>query len=111
MGWPEITAATNRTLAQAGAFGEAVNYFPLAGGGPLAIRGAFDEQLEEVDPDTGAGITSQRPNLLVTLADLPAAPIRGDRFVLLRTGERFAVEEVLPDGVGTVVAVATRAEP
>lgn len=110
MGWQDLTAATNRTLAQAGAFGEAVQYSPFAGGGPLARSWPFDEEFEEIDADTGAGITSQRPNLLITLSELSAPPQRGDRFVRVRTGKTYSVDEIQKDGVGTVLALCTEAK-
>ena len=75
MGWPETTDRVNRGVREA--FGEEVLYEPL-GGDAVVIRAPHSEEWEEIQPDTGAPIVSQRPNLQVRLADLPAPPVEGD---------------------------------
>lgn len=106
MGWAELTAAANAAVG--GSLGEVVLYYPLAGGGPIELFEVFDLEFEEVQGDTGANVLSQKPNLLVRLSKLAAAPAEGDRFVA--RGLRYAVDEVQADGVGTVLVFGKRAE-
>jgi hypothetical protein len=105
LGWPETTDRVNRGVR--GAFGEEVVYQPL-GLDAVTIRAPHFEEWEEVQPDTGAPIVSQRPNVQVRLADLPAPPVEGDRWTC--RGVTFAVEETRIDGTGAARLVGRRLE-
>lgn len=78
--------------------GEDISYSPAAGGGPFAIRGIFTDNFERVSVVDGAAIISFVPVISVHLADLVAAPLRGDA-VTVRT-VAYTVREVLNDGEG-----------
>lgn len=104
MGWPSIADAANRVVRDT--FGEAVTYLPAAGGS-VAIVAPFSEEYEQVASDGQATVVSQRPNLLVRLADLPAPPAEGDRFTV--RGRTYAVEqEPHLDGTGTGLVFGKR---
>lgn len=77
-------------------FGEDVTYEPKRGGS-YDIRGIFDNQFEQVDPDTEVVISSNSPTLGVKLADLPDVPVKGD-MVIIRN-KRFRVIDSQEDGV------------
>ena len=77
-------------------FGEDVTYEPIRGGS-YEIRGIFDNQFEQVDPDTEVVIASNAPTLGVKLADLPGPPVKGD-IVIIRE-KRFRVIDSQEDGV------------
>lgn len=66
-----------RAQAQA-TFGRPVVYTPKAGGGPYSIYGIFAAPHEEVRFGHGAPVSSVHPTLGIRLADLPAAPAKGD---------------------------------
>jgi hypothetical protein len=88
-----------------GAFGEEVIY-EAVGFDPVTIQAPHGEEWQEVQPDTGAAIVSQRPNLQVRLVDLPAPPAEGDRWTC--RGQRFQVEEARIDGTGAARLVGKR---
>jgi hypothetical protein len=61
-----------------GEHNEKVIYEPLAGGS-YTIVGIFDNQFEQLDPDTEQVIAANQPVIGVKLADLPSAPVKGDK--------------------------------
>ncbi|MDI9240741.1 hypothetical protein QLQ15_17700 [Lysobacter sp. LF1] len=63
------------------------------------INGIFEAQTEQVDPETGAAILSNRPYLHVDLAELQQVPVSGDRCVI--RGRTYRVVEPEFDGQGT----------
>lgn len=64
----------------------------------VEIGAVYDGIFEELDPNTGALIVSQKPSIGVKDSDLPAAPLKGDTLTVL--GRNFKVIEVMPDGQG-----------
>ena len=81
------------------AFGEhdeKVLYSPKRGG-TYEIVGIFDNQYEQVDPDTEQVVAANQPVLGVKLADLPGEPERGDK-VQIR-GKWYRVIDSQEDGV------------
>jgi len=81
--------------------GEAT-YFPKAGGS-INIRGVFDDQAIEVDPDTEKVISSNVFTFGIQLRDLPAEPEKGDRIKIKET--MYRVNDSQEDGVPGVSAV------
>ncbi len=83
-------------------FGEAVVYTPAVGAA-INLRAVFDEDYIAVDPNTGAAVSSATPTLGIRLADLPAAPKKGD--VATLRGRTFKVVDWQPDSEGSGLAV------
>lgn len=81
-------------------FGESVKYVPKVGA-PFDIRGIFDNQFEQVDPDTEIVVASNQPTLGIKLADLPLPPAKGDK-VFVRDLE-YRVIDSQEDGVAGAV--------
>lgn len=76
-------------------------YEPKAGGS-IAIRGVFDDRIQEVDPDTERIISSNRFTFGINLNDIPAAPVKGD--IVKIKGVSYKVIESREDGVQGVSA-------
>ena len=72
-------------------------------GGFKAIRGIFDNIIQEVDPDTEIHISSNAFTFGVKLDDLPLAPANGDKVVVKNT--EYRVIEIREDGVLDVSVV------
>lgn len=79
------------------AFGEDVVYTPR-GQQPINIRGIFDREFQQVDPDTEIVIASNTPMLGVKLADIPFKPKKGDK-VKIRNIE-YKLTDAQEDGQG-----------
>lgn len=95
MAWAD---AVNRILGSSlSVFGEAVTYLPAAGGS-RAMRGIFNEMYNDVDPQSGAIISTQQPNLGVRLADFPVPPTVNDRVTV--RGITYRVRDCQEDGEG-----------
>ncbi|MCP3916149.1 MAG: hypothetical protein GY711_11385 [bacterium] len=78
--------------------GEGVTYLPAAGG-TYSVRGVFSAQFVGVDLQTGSEVTSNTPNVFVSLADIPAVvTIDEDHFE--REGKSYLVKEEHLDGEG-----------
>lgn len=80
-------------------FGEAVTY-TFANWIAVSITAVFDEQYIGVEPANGQAVATAMPVLGVQLSQFPAPPQQGDSVLIQRTGERFVVREVRPDGHG-----------
>lgn len=94
--WDE--AANDTLAATLDTFGGPVQYDPAGGGSfPLASGGVFSDRYKEVDPDTGASITSTRPNLVVHKADWPDGWTRQD-VVTLESGDTYHPIDVQSEG-------------
>ena len=78
-------------------FGENVQFLPIAGGS-FTVRAIFDNQYEQVDPDTEVVVATNQPVLGVRLSDLPALPQKGDRFVV--RGKYYKIVDAQEDGQG-----------
>lgn len=90
------TLACNILDAAKSCFGEDVLYVPKVGT-PLNIRGIFDNQFEQIDPDTEIVISSNQPTLGIKLNDLPLPPAKGDK-VFVRDIE-YRIVDSQEDGV------------
>jgi hypothetical protein len=73
-------------------FGDDVTYTP-AQGSPVSISGVFDNAWFDVD-----GVSTLKPVLRIDLADLDAAPAKGDALEVDETD--YTVNEVHLDGYG-----------
>lgn len=70
------------------------------GGTPFAVDGIFEASTEQVDPDTGAMVLTNQPQISFRLSALQRIPRQGDR-VQVR-GKAYQVAEPDFDGQGTV---------
>lgn len=95
MAWSDETAR----VLDAGLFefGQDVSYTPK-GGVAGTVRGIFDAAFEVVSLEGGVSVSSVQPALGVKLADLAAAPRRGDSFVI--GAKTYEVRDVREDGQG-----------
>jgi len=75
---------------------EAVIYSPKRGGS-YTIVGIFDNQFEQIDPNTEQVVAANQPVLGIRLADLPYAPEKGDGVIV--RGKRYRVIDSQEDGV------------
>ena len=102
-------AAVNRILgSHLRIFGEKVTYLPVVGG-QLALVGIFNEIYTEVDPQSGAMVSTQQPNLGVRLADFRIKPAPNDR-VNVR-GATYLVRDCQEDGEGGAKLLLTKVTP
>ena len=86
-------------------FGEPVTYLPRVGSAyEIAVSdgagGIFEAVTQLVDPDTGAVVISNQPNIYFRLSDLQATPANGDRITV--QGVTYRIVEPLFDGQGGV---------
>lgn len=86
-------------------FGEPVTYIPRTGSAyEIAFAdgagGIFEAVTQLVDPDTGAVVISQQPNIYIRLSDLQAEPQNGDRLTV--RGVTYKILEPQFDGQGGV---------
>lgn len=79
------------------AFKTPAEYTP-AGRDMVCIAGVFDKAASIVDPNTGATISSNQPQLGIRLADLPVAPSNGDMVRI--DGVDYKVYDCQGDGEG-----------
>jgi hypothetical protein len=92
-GWE--AAVSNLNAAVVDTFGRAVLYLPEAGG-QAAIRAVFQPAREAEDASPGVYAV-----LFVRLADLPAAPVRGDEVEI--GSIRYKVFDIEADAEGAAV--------
>ncbi|HQT79769.1 MAG TPA: hypothetical protein PLD10_22220 [Rhodopila sp.] len=92
----------------ANVFGEAVTY-TYANGAPVNMTGVFDEQYLGLEPADGQTVTTAMPVLGVQMSQFPAPPQQGDTVLILRTGNRYIVREVRPDGHGAAKLMLNQA--
>ena len=77
--------------------GEDVFYEPCKGGS-FKIRAIFDENFQQVDPETEEVVDSNTPVLGVKLKDIPFPPEQGDKVIVGR--RKFRVTDSQEDGQG-----------
>lgn len=94
MNWSDVEDRLNRA-ERSSAVAEEVTYTPV-GGGPATVRAVFELEPIDVDPETGVMVASAEPTIEVRVADLPAAPTRGD--VVVARGTSYEVAESPPPG-------------
>ena len=92
-GWEAAVSGLNATVVNT--FGRAVLYLPEAGG-QAVIRAVFQPAREAEDASPGVYAV-----LFVRLADLPAAPVRGDEVEI--GGVRYKVFDIEADAEGAAV--------
>lgn len=87
-------------------FGEGVEYRPLSGG-RYNVKAVFDQNFEQIDPDTEATVSVQQPRIEVKLDDIPVEPRAGDKVRLYNSDskvfENYEVTEIQEDGIGGAV--------
>ncbi|WAP69044.1 hypothetical protein OH818_01530 [Jiella pelagia] len=74
-----------------------MTYYPLEGAS-FTVRGVFNTVFQQVDPDTGAIVGSNQPNLGVRLTDFDKAPASGDKMEI--RGKSYVVVDTQEDGEG-----------
>ena len=77
-------------------------YFPKVGG-PVTLRGVFDDRVQEVTPDSEVAISSNVYSLGLKLDDLPAPPVKGDKVIIKNI--TYKVINSMEDGVDGVSTV------
>ena len=87
--------------------GEDVFYRPRKGGS-FEIKGIFDTQFVQVDPDTEEVVASNVPRVGIKLADIPFAPEQGD--VLEIRNKRYKITDAQEDGLGGVSLLLHRVD-
>lgn len=105
--WEEIVDQAMADCVDA--FGDGtdqVTYTHL-GGAAYTVDGIFEAESIETDPDTGAKIISNTPQISFRLSQLTAMPDNGDTIVI--RGETYKVKEPILDGQGTVTLRLWRA--
>lgn len=98
--WEEIVGKAMDACTRA--FGEGadqVTYTHL-GGAPYTIDGIFEANSEAADPDTGAMVLTNTPQISFRLSAMQRIPRQGDQ-VQIR-GKAYRVAEPDFDGQGTV---------
>ncbi len=104
MTWPAIVGRVNdRALAT---FGQTVVFHPPPAeppGADLTVEAVYGAEFEAIDPDTGALVTADRPELRVRAADIPGVSNEGWRATV--NGNPFDVYEI--QGSADHGAVAT----
>jgi hypothetical protein len=106
--WGALTAPCRDAFGEK-AQGFTVTWLPAAGG-TFAIDGVFDDAYREVGiAANGNAVTSTHPILGVRVADLPAAPLQGDKLTLSRNGRTYVVKEVRPDSHGWAILLLNKA--
>lgn len=107
MGWHDMAnrmlGVAVRTFSAPG-----VELIPGGSGTPVVLASAvFDSSHIEVDPETGAPVSSNNPVLGVRMSDLPAPPIPGSDLIRVSglTGGMawangtYKINDAQPDGV------------
>ncbi len=92
-GWEAAVRELNAAVVET--FGREVVYLPEAGG-QAAVRAVFQPAREAEDASPGVYAV-----LFVRLADLPAAPVRGDQVEI--EGTRYKVFDIEADSEGAAV--------
>ncbi len=78
------------------AFGIDATYLPKSGGS-FPITGIFDNQFEQVDPDTEQVVASNQVTFGIKLKDLPLPPRKNDKLKI--KDKTFRVIDSQEDGV------------
>ena len=93
------------------AFGEhdfPVIYKPIAGGS-YNIVGIFENQYEQVDPDTERVVAANQLTLGVKLSDLPYAPQKGDKVIVRNV--TYRVIDSQEDGIAGAILFLHKVNP
>ncbi len=81
--------------------GEKIKY-TFKKGGDVQIDAIFDQEWEQVDPDTEQVVSTNQPVLGVRLSDLKDEPKIGDEILILRDNKKYVVQDTREDGQGGV---------
>lgn len=76
--------------------------FRYKDGGSKKINAIFDNEWEQVDPDTERVISSNQPIIGVRLSDLSRAPTTGDTILIIRDQKEYLIQDTREDGQGGV---------
>ena len=88
-------------------FSEPVKYLPKSGG-QYSLTGIFDNQFQQVDPDTEVVVASNQPMLDLRLEDMSFTPTKGDRVIVRSVAYR--VIDSQEDGLAAVKLLLHRIE-
>lgn len=89
-------------------FGTAVTYTP-PGGVAMSVVGIFDAAFNAVTiGDDGVPFTTVMPVVGVRLSQWPVQPVQDGVVTYLKTGARYVVKEVRPDGHGEAKLMLNR---
>lgn len=96
-----------RTATKPCTFGEKMEYRPKRGG-RYSIFAVFDQNFEQIDPDTEAVVSVNQPRIELRLTDLPNNKAeQGDLVRVYNTDrlrhETYSVQEIQEDGIGAAV--------
>lgn len=91
--------------------GEFVEYRPKRGG-RYKFKAIFDQNFEQIDPDTQVVISVNQPRIEVDLEDIPNQMPQQDDIVILYNTDRlkeetYKVNEIQEDGLGAAVLFLT----
>ena len=100
MSWKDLTKAAISACLNAFGNSETVEYKAAAVGWWVEIRGIFDRNYIEVDPDTGAEVTTNQPMIGVLLEELPNGRAEEGDQVRINGTEVFDVWDSQEDGQG-----------
>lgn len=92
----DLADRVQRTIL-ASALGREIAYRPAVGGEQL-VRGVFGRPHELLPVGDGVEVTSDRPAVMIRIADLDAEPARDDQILI--SGTLYRVAEVREDGYG-----------
>src|ERR1051326_7519801 len=99
MSWQETADRVLKSTIQA--FKTPGTYTRLAApGSPISLDGVFSKKSQQVNPETGGPVDSNRPSYGIRRADLPTDPAAGD--TVLVSGVNYRIIEVLEDGEGGI---------
>ena len=79
--------------------GEKVEY-RYKNGGSIKINAIFDNQWEQLDPDTERVVSTNQPVLGLRLSDLSQAPSTGDEVLIIEENIEYVVQDTREDGQG-----------
>ncbi len=80
--------------------------YTLNGGAASTIKGIYDNEFLEVDPQSGVGIVSAEPRFVCRSTDIPGAAAPGDALVV--SSINYTVRVIQPDGTGVTTLVLER---
>lgn len=87
-------------------FGHSVTYKP-ATGSQYSMTGMFDDSFAEVDPNSGAVVTSTNPKFLTAQAFIVSGPKKGDQLIF--AGVTYNVVQPRPRGLHLVDLILHKA--
>lgn len=81
--------------------GEKVEY-RYVNGGVKQIDAVFDNEFEQVDPDTERVVSTNQPVIGIRLSDIAREPVVNDEVYIIRDNKTYKVQDTQEDGQGGV---------